>query len=142
MVEENPKIKDRVQRLQENLDKDYLPLSLQNHLHSKKNQSLYLDENANPVKEEELPPTNQLIFSSTGEKLPFDISGKSISELQEMGFQEITNFHVKRDPISKGLQPHLTADDRERMRKAIDDMKKDEEDPEYFQDDIDFDFHS
>ena len=50
--------------------------------------------------------------------MPLDIVGKSVKEIKEMGFVQVLNVDIQRNPRTQGLEPAMSAEDREAMRKA------------------------
>lgn len=62
--------------------------------------------------EEQLPPENTAVWSPTGEPLPFDIHGKTLQELKELGFKEVLSMNMEKDPVTKTLRPKLSAEER------------------------------
>ena len=60
-----------------------------------------------------------------------DVVNKTLSELREMGFKDVMNFEMKHDPISGGAKPYLPPDEKERLIKMQEDIKKDINDPDF-----------
>ncbi len=48
-----------------------------------------------------------------------------------MGFKDVMNFEMKHDPITGGAKPHLRPDEKERLIKMQEEIKKDINDPEF-----------
>jgi hypothetical protein len=48
-----------------------------------------------------------------------------------MGFKDVMNFEMKHDPISGGTKPYLPPDEKERLIKMQEDIKKDINDPDF-----------
>lgn len=48
-----------------------------------------------------------------------------------MGFKDVMNFEIKKDPISGGARPHLPPEERQRLMRMQDEMKQDLDDPDF-----------
>lgn len=88
------------------------------------------------VKAEEMIPSQNFAISTDGKPraLPFDISGKTVAELKDLGFTEVMSFNYKPNQRTGQLEPQLSPEERDKMRKAleIDDME--ENDPNSYLD--------
>ena len=59
-------------------------------------------------------PAQNFVLSTDGKpaKLPFDIINKSVAELKELGFSEVTSLDFKMNKRSGKLEPNMSAQDR------------------------------
>lgn len=91
--------------------------------------SIYLTCKGEAVPEEEALPSNQLVFSADGTPMPLDIQNKTIKELREMGFKDVINFKATRDPVSGGMQPIFSMEEKHKLHKLAKEMEADIGDP-------------
>ena len=70
---------------------------------------------------EELIPSKNFVINSEGEpaELSFDVQSKSVQELKEMGFSEVSSLQFKPNKRSGRLEPDLDSAEREKLRTAF-----------------------
>lgn len=59
-------------------------------------------------------PAQNFVLSTDGKpaKLPFDIINKSVAELKELGFSEVTSLDFKMNKRNGKLEPNMSAQDK------------------------------
>ena len=64
---------------------------------------------------DKMEPMKNVVFSMDGKSLPFDVSGKTIDELKELGFRDVISFDMKQDPYSGGAKPYMPPEEKSRI---------------------------
>lgn len=77
----------------------------------KQAKSLFLSPDGSKLQSaEEMIPAQNFVLTADGKaaKLPFDIVNKSVTELKELGFSEVTSLDFKLNKRSGKLEPNVS----------------------------------
>lgn len=66
-------------------------------------------------------PAQNFVLSTDGKpsQLPIDIANKSVAELKELGFSEVTSLDFKPNKRTGRFEPIVSPEDRQRMMQSL-----------------------
>ena len=106
-----------------------------------------MTDEGEPTHLDGLPPHQHMVISTDGSpvsQMPFDIADKTVAEIKSMGFEEVLNVDVMRNPRTRGLEPVMGAKETENLRKSFDELTRgrcgsdddDDDDKDYLLDEM------
>ena len=77
------------------------------------------------MKEDDLHASKNIVINTEGstENPPFDmhdIQMKSVSQLKEMGFTEVTRLDFKQNKRTGKMEPNVSPEEKQKMMEALD----------------------
>eukprot|EP00347_Sterkiella_histriomuscorum_P017245 403350129 len=122
LAKDYPNTRNKVDELQSNLNQDYLPVEL-------RKEKVFITPQGETKTQDELIPNSSVCYSLDGTPMPPELMNKTVKELRQMGFSDVSKINMKFDRHTRDLKPSIDPVERHKLQKAMQEMEEEQKDP-------------